>query len=69
MACCCHLACGGEASPDEGDVVGMVTDCHLAHGGAVNRSDNDEAMLMSDDENGGHESHLMNLIRCQNLMT
>jgi hypothetical protein len=36
-----------QASPDEGNVVGMVTDCHLANGRAVNpsRRDRDEAIL------------------------
>jgi hypothetical protein len=29
----CHHACGGEASPDEGDTVWMVIGCHLAHSG------------------------------------
>src|SRR6267154_765594 len=69
MASGFHNACGGEASPDEGNVVGVVTDCHLAHGGAANRGDNDEAVLTSDDENGGRESHLTHLIRCRNLTT
>jgi len=69
MAFGCHHARGEEASPDEGDVVGMVTDCHLAHGGAANRGDNDEAVLTSDDENGGRESHLTNSTRCRNLTT
>jgi hypothetical protein len=58
-----------EASPNEGDVVGMVTDCHLAHSGAANHGNNDEAVLTSDNENGGLESHLTNPIRCQNLTT
>ena len=57
----CHHACGGEAGPDKGDVVVMVTDSHLAHGRVANCSDNDEAVLTSDDKNGGHESHLTNL--------
>jgi hypothetical protein len=69
MASGCHHACGGEASPDEGGVVGMVTDCHLAHGRAANRGDTDEALLTSDDEVGGRESHLTNPIRCRNLTT
>lgn len=65
----CHHACDGEASPDEGNVVGMVTDCHLARGGAANRGDNNEAVLTSDDENGGRESDLTHPIRCRNLTT
>jgi hypothetical protein len=69
MASGCHHACDGEASPDEGDVVGMVTDYHLAHGGAANRGDIDEEVLTGDDEVGGRESHLTNQIRCRNLMT
>ena len=63
-----HHACGGEASPDEGEVVETVFDCHLAHGGAASRGDDDEAMLMSDDESGGRGSHL-NRICCRNLTT
>jgi hypothetical protein len=58
-----------EASPDKGDMVGMVTDCHLTHSRAANHSDNDEAVLMSDNKNGGLKSHLTNPIRCQNLTT
>jgi hypothetical protein len=69
MASGCHHACGGEASPDEGDVVGMVTDCHLARGGAANRGENNEAVLTSDDENGGRECDLTHPIRCRNLTT
>ena len=69
MASGCHHACGVEAVPDEGDVVGMVTDCHLAHGGVANRGDGDEAALTCDDENGGHEKHVTNPHRCQNLTT
>jgi hypothetical protein len=69
MAIDCHLAHGGEASPDEGGVVGVVTDCLLAHGGVANRGDNDEAVLTSDDEKGGRETHLTNPIRCRNLTT
>ena len=69
MASGYHHACGEEASPDEGDVVGKVTNCHLAHGGVANRGDNDEAVLTSDDENGGRESHLTDPIRCRNLTT
>jgi hypothetical protein len=69
MASGYHHACGGEASPDEGDVVEIVTDCHLGHGGAANRGGVDEAVLTSDGENGGRESHLTNPIRCRNLTT
>ncbi len=65
----CHHACSREASPDEGDVVEMVTDSHLAQGGAVNCGDKDEAVLTNDDENGVVVGHLTNPIHYRNLTT